>query len=84
MPSISSQVCLAAFFITTMGSAKKTETQKILNSNVPSASPCSEILLIPQIHQAPHTTITVVAIVLVYVMNSPDRANAIEAIYTMP
>ena len=38
----------------------------------------------PKIDQAPHTTITVVAIVLAYVMNSPDRANAIEVIYTMP
>ena len=49
-----------------------------MTSTAPRTSPCSGIPLILQIDQAPHTTITVVAIILAYVMNSPERANAIE------
>ena len=55
-----------------------------VTSAAPRTSPCSGIPLILQIDRAPHTTITVVAIILAYVMNSPERANAIEVIYTMP
>jgi hypothetical protein len=53
----------------------------IVNINTPPTSPCSGI---PQIDQAPQTTITVVGIVLAYVMNSPERAMAIAVRYTMP
>jgi hypothetical protein len=76
VPSISSHVVIKKAARYTNGERPlNRQIKNTENSTAPPTSPCSGNPLIPQIDHAPHTTITVVAITLAYLINSPDRAN---------